>query len=351
MSRFPSNSILGAACQRCGEPGLTPFLVFALSAAVVAAAGVRLARDGDVIAEGTGLGGAWVGAILVAAATSLPELATDINAVLQDAPDLAVGDLFGSSMANLLILAVADQLTRSPRMLTRVATNQALVGVLGVALAAVAVLGIVTTGLMPRFALGWAPLAIVAIYAAGMRLLHVNRAVPPFRRPEEVIAAHPRRRELRRAAIGFAVAAIVILVTAPHLAASAAGVAEHLGVSQGFVGALLLAITTSLPEVSVSITSVRAGSYDLAVGNLLGSNCFNMAMLLPLDLVHTGSPLLGSVRPGLAIAGLAAIVMTSLALLDILNKSERRVWKLEPLPTAMIFVYLAALFVLERATG
>ena len=329
---------------------VSPLIVFVLSAAVVAGAGIRLARDGDVIAEGTGLGGAWVGAILVAAATSLPELATDINAVLLEAPDLAVGDLFGSSMANLLILAVADQCTRNPRMLTRVAMNQGLVGVLGITLAALAALGIVTTGLMPRIALGWAPLTIVAVYLAGIRLLHLNRAAPPFRQPAQV-EARPSQQRLRRAAIGFAIAAIVILVAAPYLAASAAEIADRLGVSQGFVGALLLAITTSLPEAAVSVTSIRMGSYDLAVGNLLGSNCFNMAMLLPLDLVYAGEPLLGSVAPGLAIGALAAIVMTSLALLDILNKSERRVWKLEPLPTAMIVTYLAGMFVLERATG
>lgn len=329
---------------------MSPFLVFLLSATAVALAGIRLARDGDVIAEGTGLGGAWVGAILVAGATSLPELATDLNAVLQGMPDLAVGDLVGSSMANMLILAVADQCTRHPRMLTRVAMNQALVGALGILLATLAVLGIVTSGLVPRVAIGWAPLTIVITYATGMRLLHLNRAIPPFRKPEEVEETRPSRRAMQRAAIGFAVAAVVILVSAPYLAASAAGVAERLGVSRGFIGALLLAITTSLPEAAVSVTSIRMGSYNLAVGNLLGSNCFNMAMLLPLDVVHAGEPLLASIDPGLAIGALAAIVMTSVALLDILNKSERRVWKVEPAPAVMILAYLAGLYVIQRAT-
>ena len=90
------------------------------------------------------MGGLWVGAILVAAATSLPELVTDVNAVLQGHPSLAVGDLLGSSMANMMILAVADLLGRSPRLLTRVAINQALVGTLGICLTILAAIGTVT---------------------------------------------------------------------------------------------------------------------------------------------------------------------------------------------------------------
>jgi cation:H+ antiporter len=122
---------------------MSAWVVFALSAAIVAAAGSRLARDGDAIAKGTGLGGMWVGAIVIAAATSLPELATDVSAVWQGHAGLAVGDLLGSSMINMLILAVADLLSRRTRILNRVAVNQAVVGTLAVLLTAFAAAGIV----------------------------------------------------------------------------------------------------------------------------------------------------------------------------------------------------------------
>ena len=133
---------------------MATWALFLITAAAVAGAGIRLAHDGDVIAEETGLGGAWVGAILVAAATSLPELITDIHAVLQDHVALAVGDLFGSNMANMLILAVADLTTRDPGMLTRVAINQALVGTLAISVTALAVLGVVAGGGLPLVGVG-----------------------------------------------------------------------------------------------------------------------------------------------------------------------------------------------------
>jgi cation:H+ antiporter len=326
------------------------WLIFVASGAVVALAGARLARDGDTIAEGTGLGGAWVGVILVAGSTSLPELSTNVSAVLQGHPELAVGDLFGANMTNLLVLAVADLLTRHTRVLTRVTVNQALVGTLAISLSAVAALGIVV-GDLAVFGVGIPSLAIAFAYAAGMVLLHRNRGEPPFRTPAEVAAARPRAREVRRAFARFAAAALVILMVAPALAASAATLADRLGISEGLAGMVLLAFATTLPETAVSFTSVRAGSYDLAVGNLFGSTCFNLALLFPLDLVHRGGSLLAAVPPSLVVAPLVGITLMSLAVLDVLNKAERRLWLVEPGPAIIALLYLAGLWVTYRVHG
>ena len=96
-------------------------------------------------------------------------------------------------------------------------------------------------------------------------------------------------------------------------------------------------------------TAIRNGSYDLAVGNLLGSSCFNMMVLLPLDLVDGGGPILASVEPSLIIGALFGVLMTALVLLDVLNKSERRLWAVEPGPAATILVYVVGLYLVYRA--
>lgn len=330
---------------------MTAWLAFLASGGAIAVAGARLARTGDTIAEGTGLGGMWVGAILVAGATSLPELTTDASAIFQGNPNLAVGDLFGSSMANMAILAVADLATRGTPLLTRVAINQALVGTLAIVLTGIAVLGVLAGATWGTVGLGWPALALAAGYVAGMRLLHRNREAPPFRTPEEVAAARPEQRALRRAVVEFAAAAVVIFLAAPYLARSAAELAGQLGLAQGFVGALFLAITTSLPEAAVTVASLRAGWYNLAVGNLLGSNCFNMAALVPLDALDGPGSLLGRVDQTLVVAAVFGILLTAVALLDVLNKSERRVWVVEPGPALMLVIYVAGLVWLYRATG
>lgn len=323
------------------------WITFLVSGALLVAAGVRLARDGDAIAERTGLGGLWVGAILVSAATSLPEITTDISAVVQGAPSLAVGDLFGSNMANLTILAIADLLTRHTRVLSRVALNQLAVGTVGICVTVIAALGILVPG-WTVFGFGWATVAVGITYVAGMRHLHRNRPEPPFRRPEEVAAARPTRREYRRAVIGFAVASVVILAVAPSLARSTAELADQVGMSQGFAGLLLLAVTTSLPEAVVTAESVRTESYDLAIGNLFGSNCFNMAALVLLDVANGSASLLAGVDRSLVLGGLTGVVLTTLAMLGVLDRAERSRRGVELAPLVMIAVYVAGLVIAER---
>jgi cation:H+ antiporter len=324
--------------------------VFLLSGTLVVAAGIRLARDGDVVAAGTGLGGLWIGAIAIAAVTSLPEMTADVSAVVQGAPRLAVGDLFGSSMANMLILAVADLATRHTRLLTRVAVTQLAVGTLAVALTAIATLGLLVQG--PSVAgFGWATTAVGVGYVLGMQFLHRNRPEPPFRRPEEVEAARPRARAVRRAAVRFAIAGVVILATAPLLAWSTAALADRIGISHGFAGLALLAATTSLPEAVVTAAGVRAGSYDLAVGNLLGSNCFNMAALVILDAADGGRSLLVDVGPELAVGALFGLLLTALAMLGVLDRAERTGRRVELGPIVMIAAYALGLVLSHGLLG
>ena len=320
------------------------WLIFLLSAAAVVAAGARLSRDGDAIAERTGLGGAWVGAILVAGATSLPELATGIYAVRAGAISLAVGDIFGSCMGNLMILAVADLCVRRAAMLNRVALNQVLVGLLGIVLLSMAAAGIVAHLNLSVLNWGWAPLLIGGTYILGMRLLHVNRGEPAFETAAEATDHAQRVAPLRNAIIGFAVSALVILFSARYLASSAEEIAGMLGISSGFVGMVLLALTTSLPEATVTFASVRSGSYDLAVGNLLGSNCFNAAILFVHDGIDGPLPILAKVGPGLLIGALFAILLTGQALLAVLNRSDRRIWYLEPDAMFMLLTYGTGLY-------
>ncbi|MBI3245150.1 MAG: hypothetical protein HYZ50_01440 [Deltaproteobacteria bacterium] len=120
-----------------------PWLVFLLSAAAIIVAGTKLSLYGDRIAEHSGLGRVWIGSVLLAGATSLPEILTDINAALLEAPDLAVGDLFGSNMANMCILGIVDLLSRRRQVASQVAHAHALSAALAMMLTSLAALFLV----------------------------------------------------------------------------------------------------------------------------------------------------------------------------------------------------------------
>jgi cation:H+ antiporter len=325
-------------------------LIFLVTAAAVIVAGARLARDGDTIADRTGLGAGWVGAILVAGATSLPEIATDVAAVRQGESNLATGDLFGSSMANMLILGGADLLTRNTQLMHAVPVSQAMVGVLAMALTGVAAAGVLAGQEYTVFGIGWAPLTIGLGYVLGVRLIHTNRErneAQPERAPS---TADKSSGGLRRPVIGFVVAAAVILVAAPYLARSGAELAGKWGIASGFFGVVFLAAATSLPEVAVVGAAVKAGAYTLAVGNVFGSNCFNMMVLLVLDIVDGADSLLAGTEPGVVVGAVFAIMLTGQAVLDLLNRSEHRIWYIEPGPVLIVLTYAAGLLLTYGAT-
>jgi len=333
-------------------------LVFLASGAVVVLAGGALARYADVIAETTKLGRVWVGAVLLAGATSLPELTTDIVAVRLGATDIAVGDLFGSSMANMLILAVIDLLPPRRHVLQHVTLDHALAACLAISLNALAAVLVLVRPEASLLWVGPGSLLLFLGYVAGTRAVYRHSlrdhvpSPPPHPGDETAPPAETRpSMSLRRAVLGFSVAALVVLAAAPALAWSAKGIAELTGLGHTFVGTWLVGLATSLPELVTCIAAVRMGSFDLAVGNLFGSNAFNMAIFLPLDLVQPGS-LFTTVDPDHAISALFAVVLMSLGLAAIVYRAKRRFMMLEPDSLLMLVVYAVAIWLLySHAAG
>ncbi|MFH0750483.1 MAG: sodium:calcium antiporter [Chloroflexota bacterium] len=332
--------------------------IFVVAGGIVVAAGTMLARSGDEIATRTGLGGLVVGMLLMAGATSLPEIATDVAASLAGAPDLAVGDLFGSSMANMAILALID-LAHRGRVWPGVGIGHARLAAIAIALTSVAVLAVLVP---PGVAIGWVGIEtvlIVAGYVAAVAWMSRSRGEGRGERqptgeiimPTGWARAEEARHSLRYEVARFVVAAGVILVAAPVLALSGKGIADTTGVGQTFVGALLLATATSLPELVVSLAAVRIGAYDLAVGNLFGSNAFNMTILLAADLAYVPGPILAAVDPAQVVAGVGAILLMAIALAAVVHGTRTRIRRLEPDAVALLATYVLLLGAVWAATS
>lgn len=319
---------------------------FVIAALVLMRAGLVLVAAADEIAERTGLGRVVVGSLLLALATSLPELVTDVSAVVADAPDLAVGDLFGSSAANMAILAILD-LSFRHRVWPSVELGHARVATVGIGLTALAAMAVLT----PRGpSLGWVGIDTIAVagaYAAAIawfRRSPSGRTTGPDVLPVPVgLGRSDEVPDVRRPVRRFVAGAAVVFVVAPVLAYSAREMAAASGVAESFMGTALVAMATSLPELVASVAAVRIGSYDLAVGNLFGSNAANMAVLVVADLAYTDGPLLAAVDPSQAVAGLGAIVLMALALAAIVHGEETRLGRMEPDAVLLLLAYLGVL--------
>ncbi len=321
-------------------------LVFLVSAAVLVRAGSVLAGYADQIADRMRMSRLFVGTLMLAFATSLPEVVADVTAARAGAPDLAVADLFGSSMANMAILAIVDLLYRG-RVWPSVELGHARVAAVGIGLTAIAVLNVLTR---TEVGIGWVgigPIVIMVLYVVSIAWF---RRMPLLKRPglddkSRAIqkptgwSARAAQLSLQMLWFRFVAAVVVIFISAPIVTLSVKAIADHTGIEQTFMGAALLAVTTSLPELVASIASLRIGAYDMAVGNLFGSNVANMSVLLFADLAYTEGPILAAVSPAQSVAGVGAILLMAIAVAAIVGESERtRFRQLEP----DAFVLLAA---------
>ena len=326
---------------------LEALIQFALSASAIVFAGVFLVKSSDSIGELTKLGRLFAGSIFLAGATSLPELLVDVSAIRKGMPDLAVGDLLGSSLMNLLILAVADLLHRNPnKMFSRAGAQHALSAAISINMTVLACIAIFLGPQLGEFGLGeigLGPIAIGVAYIFGLRLVYYNQhpsaqAIGPASGPN-------RRRELARALSIYAGSALVIFVAAPFLAEAAGEIAEISGLGKTFIGTTLVAFCTSLPEIVSTVVAVRMGAFDLAVGNIFGSNAFNMILMIPLDLIHEGN-LLGVVSRTHVLTGLSVILATSVAVMGQLYQAEKRKKFIEPDAFTVIGIVIGTLLIL-----
>lgn len=333
-----------------------------LTALLIAGAGTILARSGDTIAARTNLGGVWVGSVFLAMATSLPEIGTNIAAVRINAPDLAVGDAFGSSMANMLILAIINLLPPGADLFRKATLDHALYASLAVILTCVAAIVILVHPTRAYLGLGPGSVLLVAIYLAGSRAVFRRSALarraamteemsgargsePPDQPPH---APPEPKASLRRPVLLFLAGALIMLFAAPQFARSAEGLAIATGMGPTFVGTWFVGLATSLPELVTSLAAVRMRAYDLAVGNLFGSNAFNMTIFVILDVVHPGPPILGIVSPLHAISALVAVLLMAIGTAALVYRSQGRLRLLEPSSMLIIIGYVVGLALLVR---
>lgn len=319
------------------------WVIFFGSAALVVLAAIKLAEYGDVIAVRANLGRLFIGTLLLAGATSLPELLSAINAIAINKPDIAAGSMFGSGMFNMFMLGLLDLFNQNARILRRVANTHSLTASLGNLLTGLAILFLLAD---IDIKIGWVgldSLLIMVLYIGGIRLLQQAGGAPPA---EPEAAIEPKTPSLKKALLGFGAATLALVLVTPYLVQSANQIADETGISAGFIGATLIAITTSLPEMVATIAAVRIGAFDLAVGNLFGSNIFNMFALGLTDFFYLDGRFLGAIDPSFAIAGLLALILTSLGLIGNLARVERRLGFVELDALLILLGYLGGMYLL-----
>ncbi|NOT46004.1 MAG: sodium:calcium antiporter [Acidobacteria bacterium] len=327
---------------------LAPALLLVLCAVVILFTGVRLSRYGDIIGARTGVGGTWIGLLMMASVTSLPEMVTASTAIgVYDLPDIAAGDAIGSCMFNLLILAFLD--FRNPVPLSaRVHQGHVLTAAFGSVLMGAAALAMLAGARAP--VVGWVgvhSLAMLGIYVLGMKTIfrfERARAAAEHTGPGGAGASTP---SLRDAVIRYVANAAVLVAAAAVLPATGEMLAARTGLGESFVGSLFIAVSTSLPEIVVSVEAARLGAVDMAAGNIFGSNMFNMAILAAGDALYARGSLLAAVSDVHLVSLTAAMMMSAIAIIGLTYRASRKRYRLSWDALGILAVYVAATVLLR----
>ncbi|MBL8327441.1 MAG: sodium:calcium antiporter [Rubrivivax sp.] len=320
-------------------------LQFAACALLIARAGYVLSRSADALAAAHGWGRGWVGLALLATVTSLPELASGISAVaFIDAPNLAVGNALGACVVNLLFLVVVDALQRHQPMYREASATHLLSAGFGVVMLGFVALSLLTGTRAPAVLhVGVYSPMLLALYLLALKGVHAHerQALAANASTRPPAAAGPTRHEWKR----FGLAALVVLAAGSWLPEAADGLAAALGLSRSFVGTVLMAIVTTLPEMAVTLGALRLGALDMAIGNLLGSNLFNVMILAVDDAFYVRGPLLADAAPVHAGTAVTGLVMTGLVIIGLVMRPQGRTLRV----LSWISVGLAATYVVNAA--
>jgi cation:H+ antiporter len=324
--------------------------LFLVCAVAIARAGYVLSATGDALAEIHGWGRGWVGLALLATVTSLPELAAGISAVAWvGAPNLAVGNALGACVFNLAFLVVVDALQRHQPIYVAAGATHLLSAAFGVVMLGFVAMSLsVGDGVPAMLHLGVYSPVLLALYLLALRSVHAHE------RAARATVAHvdgPRAdpRPLWRR---FAAAAAIVLVAGVALPHVAEALALALGVSRSVAGTLMMAAVTTLPEAAVTLGALRIGALDLAIGNLLGSNLFNVTILAVDDVFYRGGPLLADASPVHAGTAISAVVMTGLVIVGLLMRPHGRVLRVTSwISIGLLGVYLLNAMVVAMSAG
>jgi cation:H+ antiporter len=322
---------------------LSTWLYFLTCVTTIGIAGTLLTRYGDAIADKTGLGGTWIGLVLVATVTSLPELAAGISAVtIGDLPDIAAGDVFGSCAYNLILLVLLDFMHRVEPLYVHARPGHVLSAGFGIVLLGFMGISLALTQFgvsLSFFHIGAYTPVVLLLYGVSIRTVFLYEKAHIANFTEKEPDKYPGR-SLRDLAIRYAIAAAFVVaagILLPHIAAA---IATQMGWTQSFVGTMFAALATSLPELVVTITAVRIGAVDMAIGDLLGSNMFNILILAIDDIFYLKAPILESVSTIHLSSALTAMTMTGAAIVALYYRSRYLIFN----RLAWVSLFLVAIY-------
>jgi cation:H+ antiporter len=285
--------------------------------------GSSAAKSADVIAEKKGLAKAFMGVVFISMITSFPELFTGISAgAIVQAPDIAIGQIVGSCVFNLLIVGFIELFFRKKNIYGL--TGKLNILPLGFSILIIAVLTLFLSIKLDVsiFHIGLSSLFIIILYLLFMWVIFKER------KTEGEEEERYKNRSLKKAVVTFIISSLFIIAVGIYLPIVGRELATIMNWTDSFVGVIFLALVTSFPEFVVSFSLARMGAIDMLLGNITGSNLFNIGIIFIIDLVYVKGNVLLSASPKNVSVGLIAILMNVVIFFAVVRHSTYRLFNI-----------------------
>jgi cation:H+ antiporter len=304
---------------------LAPLAVFVAGLVALIAGGNALVHGASSLARRLGLSPLVIGLTVVAWGTSAPELAVSLPAALRGQADIALGNVVGSNIVNLLGVIGASALAAPLFVSDRL-----------VRLDVPILIGLSFATYLMAFdgRIGTVDGALLALAGVAYTVFAIRTSRAD---PQSAATRPPATRAAVAASLGFVMAGLALLALGGHwMVESATVMARAFGVSELVIGLTIVAVGTSLPEAAASVIAAWRGERDIAVGNAVGSNIFNLVTVLGLTALASGGRV--AVAPAALAFDLPVMVAVALACLPIFFTGQR----VERWEGALLLAYYAA---------
>lgn len=334
--------------------------IFTLAALTVWAAGTRLTRYADAVSNRTGLGQALIGALLLGGITSLPELATSSTAALGGSADLAVNNILGGVAMQLAVLALADAVVGERGLSTLAGASSLMLQGNGLMVVlALAAAGIISGSVVVLGVDLWttALLVVVVLVLASIRNYEVEEKWRPVETEQEETPPELRSESIAdpqtfegisnsRLATYTVLAGLTVVAGGFVVTVTGEALSVQTGIGASFTGAILLALATSLPEVSTTLEAVRLGRHRLAVSNIFGANLFDVGLLFVVDVLYRRGAALDAVGEFSLFAALLGILLAGVFVAGILYRRKFVVLRMGIDSAIVLVLYLGGAVIL-----
>lgn len=337
-----------------------PWLVvaFAGAAAAIAVAGTKLAHVADELADRTGMGEILAGAVFVGASTSLPGILTSVTTAWEGFAQISIGNALGGLTAQTAFLVIADMAYRRANLehaaasVTGLAQATLLLTMLAVPLLAYGAPDVTVLHIHP------ASVALFLIYAVGVRLLVQVKDLPMWTPvetsetadEEEQAEAMPEDpRSDRRLWLAFLLFAGITAGAGYAIGESSIGIVKTTGISETAFGTLFTAVANSLPELVTAVAAVRIGAVNLAVGDVVGGNAFEVLFLAAADFAYLDGSIYAEFTSSNVFTAATVIMMTAVLILGMLYRERTGVGNIGWESASILGLYVMSAVVLFLA--